>query len=108
MFLTVSVKFRYWHCDTPVDFPTETYRYTNMNDYSPLDATLDELLNDRIISRYVTTVGYSSVTSVQEALQYQNQIFQQSGAKMSVADLLNARNSITPPVEMSSRRGFRA
>ena len=79
-----------------------------MNDYSPLDATLDELLNDRIISRYVTTVGYSSVTSVQEALQYQNQIFQQSGAKMSVADLLNARNSITPPVEMSSRRGFRA
>jgi hypothetical protein len=79
-----------------------------MDDYSPLDATLDELLNDRIMNRYITTVGYSSVTSVQEAIQYQNQLFQQSGTKMSVTDLLNAQNSITPPVEMSSRRGFRA
>ena len=72
------------------------------------DDSLAELLNDRIFTRYVITVGYSSLASVQDCLQFQSQVLKGSGAKIPVTDLLNARNSIAPSMVMTSRRGFRA
>lgn len=69
---------------------------------------LERLSNDRILSRYVSTVGYSSLSSVQDCLRYQNQVHQSSGQEIALTDLLNARNSMTPTVAMRARRGFRA
>jgi len=69
---------------------------------------IERLSNDRILSRYVSTVGYSSLSSVQDCLRYQNQIHQLSGQEIALTDLLNARNSMTPTVAMRARRGFRA
>jgi len=76
---------------------------------TPSDSNvLEKLLNDRVFGRYVATVGYSSLSSVQECLRYQNNISRHCGQDIPLADLLNTRNSITPPVAMRARRGFRA
>lgn len=70
--------------------------------------TLDRLLNDRVLSRYTAMVGYSSLTKVQECLQYKNKIFQQEGRPVALSDLLARRNSLLPACSMDVRRGFRA
>ncbi|MDP6504355.1 MAG: hypothetical protein QF886_12105, partial [Planctomycetota bacterium] len=62
---------------------------------------------DQIFENYVATVGYSSLSSVQECLQYQNQITRQSGQSIPLTDLLFERNTLAPAVAMKAPRGFR-
>jgi len=81
----------------------------NRTGKTPSDSNvLEKLLNDRVFGRYVTTVGYSSLSSVQDCLRYQNNVSRHSGQEIPLADLLNTRNSMTPPIAMRARRGFRA
>jgi hypothetical protein len=69
---------------------------------------LEKLLNDRILNRYVATVGYSSLSSVQECLRYQNSVSRYSGQEIPLTAALTTRNCMTPRVTLKARRGFRA
>jgi hypothetical protein len=69
---------------------------------------LEKLLNDRVLSRYVATVGYSSLSSVQECLRYKNSVSRYCGQDIPLTDALAARNYIAPRVTLKARRGFRA
>jgi hypothetical protein len=69
---------------------------------------LEKLLNDRVLGRYVATVGYSALSSVQECLRYKNGISRYCGQEMPLSAALTTRNCLTPGVTLKARRGFRA
>jgi len=69
---------------------------------------LEKLLNDRILSRFIATVGYSTLAKVQDLIQYSNQVFKHTGQKMPLSNLLTARAQLAPAHVVKTRRGFRA
>jgi hypothetical protein len=69
---------------------------------------LEKLLNDRVLSRYMAQVGYSTLSKVQECLRYQNQIFRHMGDESILPDLMAARAKLVPAYAVRTRRGFQA
>jgi hypothetical protein len=56
------------------------------------DGTLAEILEDRILGRYVTSLGYATQEQVQECLRLQGRILESGRQEMRLANLLVARN----------------
>jgi hypothetical protein len=52
-------------------------------------------MEDRILGRYITALGYATTDQVQECLRLQGRILDRGGRKMRLSDILIARNYLT-------------
>jgi len=70
------------------------------------DGTLAEILEDRILGRYVTSLGYATQEQVQECLRLQGRILERGMQKMRLSDLLVARNYLNHEQMLRLAREF--
>lgn len=61
------------------------------------DGTLEQLMEDRIFGRYITSLGYATLDQVQECLRLQGRILDKRGRKMRLSDIMIARKYMTTP-----------
>jgi len=59
------------------------------------DGTLEQLIEDRVFGRYISSLGYATLEQVQECLRLQGRILDRGDRKMRLSDILVARNYLT-------------
>lgn len=59
------------------------------------DGTLEDLLQDRIFGRYVSSLGYATPAQVQECLRLQGRLLHREGRKIRLSSILVARKYLT-------------